>query len=150
MLGMEQITLSSYMTTMGALNLKLDSRTKLKLRQVAAEIVPEQNVSLHNRRQTIDQIVAVIVNNQIERVLPGEGAVGGQVPGEVDGRVRPKHHNGLPLPNGRIRCENCDRTYTVGRFANHRCQGAVGGHLQGAVDGPVRPQHHNGLPLPNG
>ena len=133
MLGMDQITLSSYMTTMGALNLKLDSRTKLKLRQVAAEIVSEQNVPLHNRRQTIDQIVAVAVNDHIQRVLPGEGAMGGQVPGAV------QHHNGLPLPNGRMRCENCDRTYTVGRFANHRCQGAVGGHLQGAVDGRDRP-----------
>ena len=34
MLVTDQIPLSSYMTTMGAINMKMDAKTKLKLRQV--------------------------------------------------------------------------------------------------------------------
>ena len=95
---------------------------------MAAEIDAQPQAAMVHRRQTMDQIVAVALQNQIQRVLPGDRArdnTRGQAQvcggrrghGGMRGRGgRPRNENGQLLPNGRLRCEACLRTYTVGMF----------------------------------
>ena len=73
----------------------------------------------------MDNIVAVALQNQIQRVFPDGDAVrqavrvNGARRGRCSGGGRRRNENGHLLPNGRMECDLCHRFYTVGRFGKY-------------------------------
>ena len=80
----------SYMTAMGALNITLDQKTKDMLATLNAD--PEGH-EVH-RRRTLDDVSNLAINNQIQLILPPDGAGesigGGPAREHVRGRGRPR------------------------------------------------------------
>ena len=65
MLEADQITLKSYMTAMGALNIHLDQKTKERIDQTREQ---ENGPEIH-RRRTMENLADLALNDQILRVL---------------------------------------------------------------------------------
>ena len=116
---------------MGALNIQLDQKTKDMLVRMRVE---DQGPDLH-RRRTMEDVANLAINNQIEMILPPDGApIGGGLPrgggrgrgrggarghergrgrGRVAGRAQ---HVGTLLHNGKVQCASCLRSYVQARF----------------------------------
>jgi hypothetical protein len=136
MLLADQISLRSYMTAMGALNVTLDQKTKDLLSRMSND--PEGHET--HRRRTLENVANLAINSQIQLILPPDGAgdsIGGgptreRGRGRVDrgrgrgtargrgrgrGRGRARaHHVGTLQPNGKLKCNACQRMYVQGRF----------------------------------
>jgi hypothetical protein len=127
----------SYMTAMGALNLKVDAKTRERFRAQVGEGNPE----VHRRRtisivmDDVDQNVRGLLNANRHRrgarlgdprgIIPQEGAgVLGQGRGGRRGArsqrgARPQRSNYEVLPNGRLVCPACLKNYlptTIARY----------------------------------
>lgn len=118
------------MTAMGALNITLDQKTKDMLATLNAD--PEGH-EVH-RRRTLDDVANLAINNQIQLILPPDGAGesigGGPAREHVRGRGRPRgrgrgrdrgrvgrnNHVGTIQPNGKLKCTACQRCYVLARF----------------------------------
>ena len=134
MLLADQIPLRSYMTAMGALNVTLDQKTKDLLHRMSND--PE-GAEIH-RRTTLENVANLAINSQIQLILPpdgagdsigggptrerGRGRIGrGRGRGTVRGRGRGRgrgraHHLGTLQPNGKLKCNSCQRLYVQARF----------------------------------
>ena len=134
MLLADQITLRSYMTAMGAMNVTLDQKTKDMLSQMRND---QDGPEVH-RRRTLENVANLAINSQIQMILPPDGAgdsIGGgptrergrgivsrgraRGRGRAGGRGR-GHGRGLNVgtvqPNGKFKCNSCTRMYVRGRF----------------------------------
>ena len=90
----------SYMTAMGALNLKIDAKTKQRFRQVQGGQNPD-----HHRRRTIDIALADNRDNIVQRILNTRTRRGG------GGSSRRRNNNQEVLDNGRVLCRVCNKDY---------------------------------------
>ena len=70
MLLADQISLRSYMTAMGALNVTLDQKTKDLLSRMSND--PEGHET--HRRRTLENVANLAINSQIQLILPPDGA----------------------------------------------------------------------------
>ena len=61
-----------YMTSMGALNVQLDQKTKDTLEMMTAEMTEAEGPTTH-RRRTMENIATIAINNQIQLILPPDG-----------------------------------------------------------------------------
>ena len=114
----------SYMTAMGALNITLDQKTKDMLATLNSD--PEGHEG--NRRRTIENVANLAINSQIQLILPPDGAGdsigGGPTRGHAErgrgrgrprgrgrgrGRVGGRNHVGTLQPNGKLKCNTCQR-----------------------------------------
>ena len=116
------------MTSMGALNVQLDQKTKDTLEMMTAEMTEAEGPTTH-RRRTMENIATIAINNQIQLILPPDGTGapigGGQARGRGRGRggrrgrpgrpARARHVGNL-LHNGRVQCASCQRTYVQARL----------------------------------
>ena len=127
----------SYMTAMGALNLRVDAKTRERFRAQVGQANPET----HRRRtisivmEDVDQNVRGLFNaNQHRRAarlgdptgrIPSEGAgVVGQGRGGRRGArsqrgARTQRPNYEVLPNGRLVCPACNRNYLATTIARY-------------------------------
>ena len=108
------------MTAMGALNLKVDARTQERFRTIAGETNPEQH-----RRRTISlalgnieqNVRGLLAENRSRRNAPTMRARG-------IGRGRSRNLNVEHLPNGRVMCNVCTRSYapsSINRYVLRKC-----------------------------
>lgn len=120
---------------MGALNVQLDQKTKDMLARMRVdEEGPDEGPDVH-RRRTMEDVANLAINNQIQLILPPDGAGvpigGGQAiehrrgRGQGRGRGRGRGHGrvgaraqhvGTLLHNGKVQCVSCLKSYVQARF----------------------------------
>ena len=113
---------------MGALNITLDQKTKDMLATLNDD--PE-GLEVH-RRRTLEDVANLAINSQIQLILPPDGAgdsIGGgptrergrgrgrpRGRGRGRGRIGRNNHTGTIQPNGKLKCNSCQRCYVLARF----------------------------------
>ena len=117
------------MTAMGALNVTLDKKTKDMVERMAIENSGHEN----HRRRTMENVANLAINSQIQLILPPDGdgdSIGGGPTREHMGRGRGRgrgrgqgragrgrnQHVGTLQPNGKLKCNVCQRSYVLVRF----------------------------------
>ena len=97
------------MTGMGALNLKVDAKTKEKIRNELGETNPE-----NHRRRTISLVLDNVGENVVQGLIDGNRRGAPRQPRGRGGRFRQpalRVNNYDQLPSGRFLCRLCNRDY---------------------------------------